>query len=79
MDIELHTDILYAYLVRLSFGDLQQIVDAERNAWHAQANYGTSGQTAEQNAAREVVRAAIGRMLASDRANVETIIRRNIA
>ena len=44
----------------------------------AQANYGTSGQTAEQNAARELVYAAVCRMFASDRANVETIIRRNI-
>lgn len=79
MDIDQHADILYAYLVRLSFDDLQQIVEAERNAWHAQANYGTSGQLAEQNASRDVVRAAVGRMLASDRENIETIIRRNAA
>lgn len=76
MDTDQHADILYAYLVRLSFDDLQRIVEAERNAWHAQANYGISGQIAEQNASREVVRAAVGRMLASDRANVETIIHR---
>lgn len=78
MDINQHADILYAYLVRLKLDDLKEIVEAERNAWHAQANYGISGQIAEQNAAREVVRAAVGRMLASDRDNVETIIHRNI-
>jgi len=79
MNVDQHADILYAYLVRLTLDDLQEIVEAERNAWRAQANYGMSGQIAEQNAAREVVRAAVGRMLASDRANVETIIRRNVA
>lgn len=79
MNIDQHVDILYAYIVRLSFDNLQKIVEAERHAWRAQLDNGTSGQIAESNAAREVVRAAVSQMLASDRATVEAIIHQNVA
>jgi hypothetical protein len=61
-----HTRILHAYLARLSNKDLQAILKADDDCWHAQLNYGNSGQLKAQADFYTVVSKAVDSMLEHD-------------
>lgn len=77
MTVEQHANVFYAYLARLSLEQLRAVVSAQEASWFAAANYGNSGQLQAQEESQEAVQRAMGKMLGSDVANIESIIGRN--
>ena len=73
-----HTRILHAYLARLSNKDLQAILKADDDCWHAQSNYGNSGQLKAQADFYTVVSKAVDSMLEHDLDYVVKVINEEV-
>jgi hypothetical protein len=73
-----HTRILHTYLARLSNKDLQAILKADDDCWHAQLNYGNSGQLKAQADFYTVVSKAVDSMLEHDLDYVVKVINEEV-
>jgi len=73
-----HARILHAYLARLSNKDLQAILKADDDCWHAQLNYGNSGQLKAQADFYTVVSKAVDSMLEHDLDYVVKVINEEV-
>jgi hypothetical protein len=73
-----HTRILHAYLARLSNKDLQAILKSDDDCWHAQLNYGNSGQLKAQADFYTVVSKAVDSMLEHDLDYVVKVINEEV-
>jgi len=71
MEIE---KIFNAYLMRLSLKDIEKIHQAINRSWHASLNLGLGSQTNAQNDQLEVVKEVLGKLLANDLNNVDSVI-----
>lgn len=69
-----HAKILGAYLNRLPLKQLEEIVQAQRNAWHATLNLSNWSQDRAQNHANEVIETAIRHITDYDLALIESAI-----
>lgn len=74
MNVDQHAKIFNAYLMRLSLKDIEKIQQAINRSWHASLNLGLSTQTNAQNDQLEVVKEVLGKWLADDLNNVDSII-----
>jgi len=68
-----HARILNAYLSRLTNKDLEAILKADNDCWHAQLNYGNSGQLQTQSRFYEVVSQAVDNITDYDLTLIEQI------
>jgi len=69
-----HKRILHAYLARLSNKDLEAILKADNDCWHAQLNYGNSGQLKAQADFYDVVCKAVDSIVEHDLSIIESIL-----
>lgn len=69
-----HTRILHAYLARLTNKDLEAILKADNDCWHAQLNYGNSGQLKAQSDFYDVVCKAVDSIIEHDLSIIESIL-----
>lgn len=74
MDKQL-TEILTAFIDRLSRNDLDQIKRAADDCWWAAANAGTSSQLESSRQQKALISAVIARMLPTDKETIERIIK----
>lgn len=74
MTTEQHARILYAYLSRLTPAEIDAILTAEKEAWHASINLGLSSQLAAHEKSMLAIQTAIGRMMDYDKNNIQRII-----
>jgi len=68
-----HARILNAYLSRLTNKDLEAIFKADNDCWHAQLNYGNSGQLQAQSRFYEAVSQAVDNITDYDLTLIEQI------
>ena len=68
-----HARILNAYLSRLTNKDLAAILEADNHCWHAQLNYGKSGQLEAQSKFYDVVSKAVDNITDYDLTIIEII------
>ena len=68
-----HARILNAYLSRLTNKNLAAILEADNHCWHAQLNYGNSGQLEAQSKFYDVVSKAVDNITDYDLTIIETI------
>ena len=73
-----HKRILNAYLSRLSTKQLENILNADKQCWHAQLNYGNSGQLKAQADFYTVVSKAVDSMLEHDLDYVVKVINEEV-
>lgn len=66
MNLDQHSDILNAYLSRLSLADLRQILTAAEYSQQAQLNHGISEQLRRQTEMRQTVRDAVNGLIQYD-------------
>lgn len=76
MKINKHSDILYAYLARLTLADLRKILASAEKCQVAQLNNGTSTQLRYQSEMQLSVRKAIEGMIENDIELIEKIMER---
>lgn len=76
MNIDQHSDILNAYLSRLTLADLRMIVMAAEYSQAAQLNQPTREQLRRELEMRQTVRAAVEGMIAHDLELIETTVKR---
>ena len=74
-----HARILHAYLARLTNKDLEAILKADNDCWHAQTNYGNSGQLKAQADFYTVVSKAVDSMIEHDLDYVQKVISEEVA
>lgn len=76
MTIDQHSDILNAYLSRLTLADLRAIVTAAEYSQAAQLNGGISEQLRRQTEMRGTVRDAINGLIQHDQDLIERVVRK---
>lgn len=76
MNIDQHSDILNAYLSRLTLADLRAILAAAEYSQEAQANHSTKEQIRRQTEMRGTVRDAIDGLIQYDRDLIERVVRK---
>lgn len=69
-----HTKILSAYINRIPLKQLEEIVQAQRSAWHAALNLGNWSQDRAQNHANEVIETAVRHITDYDLGLIESAI-----
>jgi len=69
-----HKRILNAYLSRLSTQQLENILNADKQCWYAQANYGNSAQLEAQVNFYDVVCKAVDSLIEHDVSIIESIL-----
>lgn len=69
-----HSDILVAYIKRLSLADLERIVEAQRACWHAAMNLGMRTQIECQNNSEIIIRQAADNMIEHDKQIIERVV-----
>jgi len=69
-----HKRILNAYLSRLNTQQLENILKADKECWHAQMNYGNRAQLDAHVNFYDVVCKAVDSMIEHDLATVESIL-----
>ena len=75
MTDEQHAKILAGYLSRIPLASIEALLSAERGAWQAQANYGTSAQIAAQQNVENVALYAVKQANAHDMQHLARMIR----
>lgn len=74
MNLDQHSDILNAYLSRLSLASLREILTAAEYAQKAQLNAGTSEQLRRQTEMRQTVRDAVDGLIQHDRDLIAKVV-----
>lgn len=74
-----HTAILSAYLNRIPLKQLEQIVQAQRDAWHASLNLGANAQDRTQKYAEEITEQAVRHITNYDISLIESQLQRVMA
>lgn len=78
MNISEHSDILKAYVGRISLQDMRNILEAYEGCWQEQNNGNRGSQHHADIRLDTAIREAMGKMLSSDRDNITTIIGRKV-
>lgn len=74
MNLDQHSDILNAYLSRLSLADLRHILVAAEYSQQAQLNHGISEQLRRQTEMRQTVRDAVNGLIQYDRDLIAKVV-----
>lgn len=75
MDDKTLTDILGAFISRMTLNDMEQIKRASDASWWAQMNGGSALQAEAQRQERAVINAVLARMLPTDKETITVIIK----
>lgn len=78
MNISEHTQILKAYVDRLTVADLDLIASAVRRAWQEQLNGNAGSQARADGGVRSAIESALSNLSTGDRFNIASITSKTI-
>lgn len=78
MNISEHTQVLKAYIDRLTVADIDLIASAVRRTWNEQLNGNAGSQAGADDGLRSAIENALSNLSTGDRFNIAAITYRNL-